>query len=265
MTTPHDVIALQALALDIAREAAALIRDTQPGMIQLTGTKSSAVDVVTATDQAVEELIRARLGQSRPGDAIIGEEGADQAGSSGVEWIIDPIDGTVNFIYGIPAYAVSIGVRIDGEPTAGVVLNAATGDEYSASIDTPATRNGQQLRARTPDSLALALIATGFGYDAGLRAEQGASVARMLPHVRDIRRIGSCALDLCGVAEGSVNCYVEEGPHLWDYAAGQVIARSAGAVFAVGESPRGKPVLHCAPAALFDEFVDLLQSCEFLI
>jgi len=265
MAEPNpDLRELQVLAEDIAREAVTLIRGVTAGEIEQVGTKSSAVDVVTATDQAVEVLIRDRIQRSRPQDAIIGEEGDDSAGSSGVEWIIDPIDGTVNFVYGIPAFAVSIGIQVDGKPVVGVVINAHTGTSYSAVIGGSATRDGQVIRARTPQSMGLALVATGFGYDANLRREQGAAVARLLPEVRDIRRIGSCALDLCAVAEGSVNAYVEEGPHIWDYAAGRVIAEAAGATFKVGVSPRGKPLIHCAPTGIFSDFVELLTATGFL-
>lgn len=261
--TGPDLRELQVLAENIAREAVALIRGVKEGEIEQTGTKSSAADVVTATDQAVEVLIRDRILRARPHDAIIGEEGDDSAGSSGVEWIIDPIDGTVNFVYGIPAFAVSIGIQVVGEPVVGVVINAHTGTEYSAILGGPATRDGQAIRARPPESMDLALVATGFGYDANLRRDQGAAVARLLPQVRDIRRIGSCALDLCGVAEGSVNAYVEEGPHVWDYAAGRVIAEAAGATFDVGVSPRGNPLIHCAPNGIFADFVGLLTTTGF--
>lgn len=259
------LIEIQSAAERIAREAVALVQDTNRAQIQPTGTKSSSADVVTATDQAVELLIRDRIAAFRPQDSVIGEEGDDSPGTSDVEWIIDPIDGTVNFIYGIPAFAVSIGIRIAGRPSIGVVVNAHTGTEYSAVAGGMATRDGQVIGVRMPESMQLALVATGFGYESTLRAQQAQDVARMLPSVRDIRRLGSCALDLCGVAEGSVNCYVEEGPHVWDYAAGQVIAESAGARFAIGRSPRGKPVLHCAPAPLFDDFVRLLDECGFLV
>jgi myo-inositol-1(or 4)-monophosphatase len=263
-----DVAAVAGIKLraeEIAREAVGLIRATERDQIHPTATKSSSVDVVTATDQAVESLIRERIAAFRPQDSIIGEEGEDTTGKSDVEWIIDPIDGTVNFIYGIPAFAVSIGVRISGVPTIGVVMNAQTGVEYSAMVGDAATRDGKPIRVRVPQSMELALVATGFGYDAELRGHQAQNVASMLTTVRDIRRIGSCALDLCGVAEGSVNCYVEEGPHIWDYAAGQVIAEAAGARFDVGRSPRGKPVLHCAPEPVFGEFAGLLHECGFLV
>ena len=261
----HLATQLQAIAESIARDAAVRVEEAPPHLAVATESKSSEADVVTATDKAVELFIREQINLARPGDSIMGEEGQDHWGTSGVEWVIDPIDGTVNFTYGIPAYAVSIGVRVDGQPTVGVVVNASTAAIYSARAGGEASRNGMRVAAREPESPGLALIATGFGYDASLRAQQGACVASLLPNVRDIRRIGSCALDLCGVAEGSVNGYVEEGPHLWDYAAGQVIAAAAGARFDIGTSPRGKPVIHAAPTGYFSYFQDLLGECGFIV
>lgn len=261
----HLATQLQAIAESIARDAAVRVEEAPPHLAVATESKSSEADVVTATDKAVELFIREQINLARPGDSIMGEEGQDHRGTSGVEWVIDPIDGTVNFTYGIPAYAVSIGVRVAGQAVVGVVINASTNTMYSARSGSEARCDGQVIRAREPQSPGLALIATGFGYDSALRAQQGACVAALLPRVRDIRRIGSCALDLCGVAEGTLNGYVEEGPQPWDYAAGQVIVEAAGGRFEIGRSPRGKPVPHAAPVGYFEAFQELLGQCGFIV
>ena len=192
-------------------------------------TKSSAVDVVTESDRSAERLIRKALLDARPDDAVVGEEGDDEPGSSGVRWIVDPIDGTVNFLYGIPQYAVSIAAELDGEVVAGVVLNVATGHEYTATLGGPAQRDGVPIRVRAVVPLSERLIGTGFSYEAHQREIQAAALLHLLPRIRDIRRFGSCALDLCGVAQGSLDGYLEEGVNLWDHAAGGLVARAAGA------------------------------------
>ena len=161
------------------------------------------MDVVTEADRATEALIRRRLAELRPDDSVLGEEEGQGAGDSRVRWVVDPIDGTVNFLYGIPQYAVSIAAEVDGEVVAGVVLNPATGVEWWAARGEGAFRDGVRLQVREAPPLAETLVLTGFGYDAGRRAVQGAAVARLLPHVRDIRRMGAAALDLCSVAEGA--------------------------------------------------------------
>ena len=201
------------------------------GGIAVADTKSSAVDVVTAADRASEELIRSRILAARPDDAIMGEEGEDHAGTSGVRWIVDPIDGTVNYLYGLPEWAVSIAVEVEGEIVAGVVVNGSTGVEYAAARGAGATRDGRPIAVRPTPPLAERLVLTGFGYQSDVRAHQAACVAALLPHVRDIRRMGSCALDLCHVADGSGDAYVEEGPNPWDYSAGGLVLTEAGGRF----------------------------------
>ena len=185
--------------------------------------------MVTESDRSAERLIRRTLLGARPDDAVVGEEGDDEPGTSGVRWIVDPIDGTVNFLYGIPQYAVSIAAELDGEVVAGVVLNVATGTStpppWAARRSATAYRSGSG--AVVP--LAERLIGTGFSYEAHQREIQAAALLHLLPRIRDIRRFGSCALDLCGVAQGSLDGYVEEGVNLWDHAAGGLIAQAAGA------------------------------------
>ncbi|WP_245974852.1 inositol monophosphatase family protein [Corynebacterium alimapuense] len=196
--------------------------------------KSSAEDVVTIVDTLAEDFISDRLATLRPEDGMIGEEGSQRPSHSGVSWVVDPIDGTVNFLYGIPEYAVSIGAAVDGEVVAGAVVNVATGVIYSAGSGLGATRqcDGQitELRCSEATDPSLSLVATGFAYSAARRQAQAQLLTRVLPHVRDIRRIGAAALDLCRVAEGSVDAYYEHGINCWDYAAGLVIAQEAGAV-----------------------------------
>lgn len=264
---------LRDLALDVAREAAALVRERGRGEVRVADTKSSSVDVVTDTDRESEVLLRRRLLEARPDDSILGEEGEDHVGSSGVRWVLDPVDGTVNFLYGLPEYAVSVAAEVDGEVVAGAVVNAATGVEYAAARGAGATRDGRPLRVRPVPPVAERLVLTGFGYRADVRAGQAERVARMLPRVRDVRRLGSCALDLCHVAEGSADGYVEEGPNLWDHAAGSLVATEAGARFArlpgtLGETIDGwrqPTVLVAAPEAGWDAFVTLLTECGFLL
>lgn len=250
-------------ALPVAREAAALIARMRREGVEVAATKSSDVDVVTAADQACEQLIRERLARVRPDDGFLGEEGDDDRGTSGVRWVVDPIDGTVNYLYGIPDHCVSIAAEVDGQIVAGVVVSPGLGIEYAATRGGGATRNGEPMAVRSVVPLGQMLVATGFGYEAHVRAEQGAGVARLVPRVRDIRRRGSCALDLCAVAAGEVDAYVEEGTHAWDHAAGGLIAAEAGARFALLSSPRGEVVV-CAPEGAFEDFAGLLRECGLL-
>ena len=259
---------LAALALDVAREAAALVRDRRRGDVTVAATKSSAVDIVTEADRASEELIRDRLLARRPDDGLLGEEGDDVPSRSGIRWIVDPIDGTVNFLYGLPQYAVSIAAERDGQVVAGVVLNVASGTEYVGHLADEAgpasvTRDGEPIRVRTPDAMHLRLLVTGFNYDAAIRQQQATALARLITEVRDVRRLGSCALDLCHVAEGAVDGYFEEGVNLWDHAAGGLVARLAGARFEVHPGVGGTPMVVCAPPHGFDDLVHALRSAGF--
>jgi myo-inositol-1(or 4)-monophosphatase len=252
----------------VARAAAELVRGRGARGVTVADTKSSEVDVVTEADRASEELIRALLRERRPSDAFVGEEGEDVPGTSGVRWIVDPIDGTVNFLYGLPQYAVSIAAEVDGEVVAGVVLNAATGTEYVAHLTAGGpgvvTRDGDPIRVRGPAPLSHRLVGTGFNYDAGLRELQARAMVRLLPRVRDLRRLGSSALDLCCVAEGTMDAYVEEGVHLWDYAAGALVARVAGARTEVTVGVGGREIMVCAPAHGFGEFRAAVRDAGFL-
>jgi len=238
---------LLALATDAARRGAAVVAAMRAEGVRVAGTKSSVIDIVTDADRESERVIRGVLLDARPDDGVLGEEGSSTVGSSGVRWIVDPIDGTVNYLYGIPAYAVSIAAEVDGEVAAGVVLDVAGDSLYTAALGQGARRDGVPLACRPAVPEEQSLIATGFNYERHVRAHQAAAVARMLPRVRDIRRAGSCALDLCGVAAGRLDGYVEEGPELWDDAAGGLIARESGARVEVGTGGSGKRLVVCAP------------------
>ncbi len=229
------------LARSIAVEAGELAARRRREGVEITDRKSSPTDVVTAADREVERLIRARLADARPDDGVLGEEDGEAAGRSGQTWVVDPIDGTTNYLYGVPHYAVSIAV-VEGDPDprtwtalAGCVHNPATGELFAAARGEGATLDGRPIRARDTTDLAQALVATGFAYSAETRARQGALVARLLPVVRDIRRLGTASADLCWVACGRLDAFFEAGLNPWDHAAGALVAAEAGAVVAGAE------------------------------
>lgn len=253
------------LAVDVATEAGELIRTGRAEGFRVAATKSSITDVVTDIDRASERLIRQRLLGARPGDGFLGEEGGSDPSESGVRWVVDPIDGTVNFVSGFPQYAVSIGAEIDGEAVAGVVLQVPTGITYSAILGGGAWRDSTPLHppANRPP-LAQALVATGFNYDRRVREIQAHAAARLLPRIGDIRRTGSCALDLCHVAEGAFYAYVEEGVNPWDYSAGGLIARECGAHTELGTGAGGMTLLMCAAKEGFAEFRATVAAAGFL-
>jgi len=255
---------LLALAVSIAREAGALIEDKRASGVEIERTKSSASDIVTEADHASEALIRERIRAARPDDSILGEEGTDHVGSNGFRWAVDPIDGTVNYAHGIPNYAISIGVERDGDPVVGVVLNPAQGVEYTAVRGAGAQRNGVPIRVAAPVDLAVAVIGTGFSYSRALRISQARTLSALLPQIADVRRFGSCALDLCAVADGSIDGYVEEGVGgAWDYAAGALIAEEAGAEVQVLTGVAGRILVTAAPSPSYPAFRDLLHRCGF--
>ena len=245
---------LEAVALEVAREAAVLIRRRrgeladEHGHVGVVGTKTSEVDPVTEVDQASEKLITEQLLQRVPGSRVLGEESglsSEDSAPGEVLWIVDPIDGTVNFLYGVPAYAVSIAAVVNGQPVAGVVVDVTGQVAYVAHAGGPARRlkdiadkaaavtlrvEPAEQEAAPGGALGKALVATGFSYVAEDRRRQAERLTRLLPEVRDIRRIGSAALDLCRVASGEVDAYFEHGLGPWDHAAGCLIAARAGAI-----------------------------------
>jgi myo-inositol-1(or 4)-monophosphatase len=264
---PPEPQALVVLARSVAREAADLLL-ARHGQVAVVEVKSSPTDVVTQLDRAAEQLIRDRLLAARPEDAILGEEGG-QTGHGRVRWIVDPLDGTVNYLYGLPDWAVSIAAEVDGEVVAGAVCVPLQRSMYSATLGGGAWLESewqagpQQLACNADVALASALVATGFGYAAEQRAAQGLVTAAVLPQVRDIRRTGSAANDLCSVAAGRVDAYYEQGVHEWDVAAGGLVAREAGAAMGgLGGRPAGEAMTIAAEPALFRAMHDLLASLD---
>ncbi|WP_304325318.1 inositol monophosphatase family protein [Corynebacterium frankenforstense] len=234
MTEPTE---LRDLAAEIAREAGVRVRTRRAELGDVrayTMTKSSPVDPVTVVDTMSEEFIVGEIARLRPGDGVIGEEGSQVASHSGVSWVIDPIDGTVNFVYGLPAFAVSVAAAVDGEVVAGAVYDPSADALYSAARGAGATRTDPQgtetLAVSRETDPERSLVATGFAYASRARRRQAELLVDLLPRVRDIRRSGSAALDLCRLAEGRVDAYYEYGLSCWDFAAGAVIAEEAGAV-----------------------------------
>lgn len=225
-----DPVVLRDLAVAVATEAGERIRARagDPGL-RVT-TKSTHTDPVTEVDREVEELVATSLLAVRPDDGVVGEEGADRVGTSGVRWVVDPIDGTVNFVYGIPGCNVSIAAEHDGQIVAGVVVDPLHGDVFAAARGHGATRNGTPVTCTTVADPGLALVGTGFGYDADRRRRQAEVLVRVLPQVRDIRRVGAAAVDICWVACGRLDGYFEQGLQPWDWAAAGLVAAEAGAV-----------------------------------
>lgn len=233
---PHEE--LLEIARTIALEAGALARQRRSEGVEVAASKSSPVDIVTEADRETEALIRSMLADARPNDGFLGEEsgaGAIGTSTSGLTWIVDPIDGTVNFLYGIPHYAVSIAV-VEGDPDpltwralAGCVVNPASGELFTATAGGGAFLDGQAIHVAGNVELSQALVATGFAYNSETRAAQGKLIAQLLPLVRDIRRQGTASLDLCFVAAGRLDAYFERTLSPWDHAAGALIAREAGA------------------------------------
>jgi myo-inositol-1(or 4)-monophosphatase len=262
-----DPQVLLSLAVDVAREAGRLVAGGRAGAAEHVDVKSSPVDVVTAVDRASEELIETRLLTARPDDGLLGEEGASREGTSGVRWVVDPIDGTVNFLYDLPAYAVSIAAEVDGQVRVGVVLNVATGELFTATegggahLSAPGRAQPVRLTGSRPASLEQTLVGTGFGYRVEQRRAQGAVVAELLPRVRDIRRYGSAALDLCSVAAGRIDAYYELDLNYWDHAAGGLIAAEAGAVVTgLAGRPFAEPMAIAVAPSVAAPLLDLLAE-----
>ena len=252
---------LERLAVEVALEAGRLIVDDRPADLGVAKTKSTATDVVTVMDQRAQDLLRSRLQAARPGDGFLGEEEGGTDRESEITWVVDPIDGTVNYLYAIPSYAVSVAAVV-GDPTtagawhpvAGAVVNPVTGDLFHARLGGGArVRRGagdsQPLVIGRPPSLDHALAGTGFGYDRRRRLWQSTMLVDVLPHLRDIRRIGSAALDICAVAAGTLDCYFERGLNPWDLAAAWLVLTEAGGEFTGldGRAPDQWMVVGAAP------------------
>ncbi|QCQ90826.1 inositol monophosphatase family protein [Rhodococcus sp. SGAir0479] len=299
-SVPTDPVVLREVAVTVAEAAAALVRERRPEVFGEMGaprrgsdagntgdaanagdsenaaasedsavrSKSTPTDPVTVVDTEAEHFVRARLAYLRPHDGILGEEGGGDEAVEGVRWVVDPIDGTVNFLYGIPAYAVSVAAQVDGISVAGAVVDVAAGVTYSAAVGEGASYTGADgssgvLSCNPVTDASFTLLATGFAYDAERRRQQGRLIGALLPHVRDIRRIGSAALDLCMVASGRVDAHFEHGLNPWDWAAGALIAQEAGArVHVPAPDTRGDAgavVIAMAPG-IADEFEAVFRS-----
>lgn len=282
MSTPDnhpdsDPVTLLAVAESLAAEAAAFVRRRRAEVFgdgagraetgSAVRTKSTPTDPVTVVDTETERLLRERLAELRPGDVVVGEEEGGAADTRGGRptWVLDPIDGTVNFVYDIEAYAVSIGVQIDGESVAGAVANVPTGELFSAAKGHGArVRRGEAsvtLRCTDVSDLSMALVGTGFSYDGDRRLAQAESLARLIPEVRDVRRIGSCALDLCMVAAGRLDAYYEDGVHVWDWSAGALVAAEAGARLRLPSPGRAPELITAAAPGIADAFDAALRRC----
>ncbi|GAA2309048.1 inositol monophosphatase [Actinomadura luteofluorescens] len=256
------------LAVATAREAGRMLVDKRPAdgpdVVQ---TKSSPTDVVTQMDRAAERLIIERIRAVRPGDGFLGEEGGTQAGGSGVRWVVDPIDGTVNYLYDLPDWAVSIAAEVDGEAVAGVVEIPRREETYTAVLGggalqhTASGTRGLRVNAHVP--LGRALVSTGFGYEAGRRARQAEVLTGVLPNIRDIRRGGSCCVDLCSLAAGRADAYYERGVQAWDIAAGGLIVREAGGrVEGLHGAAPGPELTIAAGPGTFEALHDLLAPLD---
>ena len=263
--SPHHLLDL---AVAVAREAGVMLaaRHGRPAVV---GTKTSPTDIVTDMDQAAERLIRTRILAERPDDAILGEEGGQTGGNAPVRWIVDPLDGTVNYLYGLPDWAVSIAAEVGGQVLAGVVCVPRRDAIFGAMLGDGAWRasltgaDAEPLACNADVPLSRALIATGFGYEHARRRVQGQVLSAVLPRVRDIRRNGACAVDLCSLAAGNVDGYYERGVQYWDIAAGSLIAREAGAVVGgLAGKPAGPSMTIGGGPALFAELHDLLLGLD---
>jgi myo-inositol-1(or 4)-monophosphatase len=257
-----DPVLLRATAEQLAAEAAAFVRQRRAEVFDATPgsdggavrTKSTRTDPVTVVDTETERLLRERLAVLRPGEHVMGEEegGSPARGDGQLTWVLDPIDGTVNFVYGIEVYAVSVAVQRDGASVAGAVINVATDELYSAAVGDGARvqRSGvaTPLRCSAANELSMSLVGTGFSYSPEQRRRQAAILAELLPVMRDVRRLGSCALDLCMVAAGHLDAYYEAGVHVWDWAAGALIAAEAGATLRLPSDDDAGFIVASAPA-----------------
>jgi myo-inositol-1(or 4)-monophosphatase len=252
---------LRALAEQAARAAGGLLRERfEAGGERATGSKSTPTDLVSEADLAAERAIRDVIAAHRPDDAILGEEGGETQEGAGLRWIVDPLDGTVNFLFGVPQWCVSVAVHDDDGGLVGVVFDPLRGELFAGERGAgPPTLNGVQVRASGREQLDSALVATGFAYDSAVRAAQAHVLAGLLPRVRDVRRMGSAALDLAWTAAGRYDAFYERGVHIWDTAAGTVLCGAAGLEVRPLEARDGMPEgIVAAPAPLLPGLSELV-------
>ncbi|HEV8296839.1 MAG TPA: inositol monophosphatase family protein [Acidimicrobiales bacterium] len=256
-----ELAELLRLALDVGQEVGAeLVRARREGAPS-SSTKTSSTDMLTTMDLWAEKHIVERLVDERPTDGFVGEEGTDIVGTSGVRWCVDPIDGTTDYLYDHPGYSVSIAALVDGVPAVGVVVDPALGQTYSAVVGHGAWRDNVPIRASACNDLSLALVGTGFSYDPARRGRQGAVLARVLPHVRDVRRMGGAATDLCSVGCARLDVFYERGLNVWDVAAGGLVAQEAGAVVTdLDGNPTWSGTIVAAPPRLLAPLLSLLRE-----
>lgn len=255
------------LASEVALEAGELLLGYYDGsapsdeLAASVASKSTRTDLVTAADRASEALIVRRVLEERPDDGILGEEGAEREGTSGVRWVIDPLDGTINFVYGFPAFAVSIACELDGETVVGVVRDPLRDETFTSTLGGGALLNGEALGiGEDGPPLGEALVATGFGYDTRRRLDQARLLDTVLPSVRDIRRAGAAALDLCWVAAGRLDALYEAGLAPWDLAAGSLVVTEAGGVVELVDGlVDGAPTVFAGPRRLERQLVGLVE------
>jgi myo-inositol-1(or 4)-monophosphatase len=251
--------ALREIAEAVAREAGHQLRGAFAGPRVNVTAKSSPTDLVSEADHAAERLIRERLRAARPDDGFLGEEGGDAEGSSGLRWVVDPLDGTINFLFGIPQWAVSIACEDANGTLAGVIYDPMRDELWTAERDGPALLDGAPIHGSERSDLATAMVATGFGYDAEVRAVQARVVAELLPQVRDIRRFGSAAVDLAWTAAGRYDAFYERGLNAWDVAAGALLCRRAGLVVRdLDPSPPARGGVLVAPDSLIDALAEIV-------
>src|SRR3954470_8121885 len=266
-----DPVLLRSVAERLAMEAAEFVRrrrvevfgHPRPDARATVRAKSTPTDPVTVVDTETERLLRDRLAELRPGEHVLGEEEGGSTGGHGLTWVLDPIDGTVNFVYGIENYAVSVAAQRDGASLAGAVANVPAGLLYSAALGHGARvqRDGvtTPLLASSAVELSMSLVGTGFSYAREQRARQAKILTGLLPVVRDVRRIGSCALDLCMVAAGALDAYYEDGVHVWDWAAGALIAAEAGASLRLPPADRAAGRIMAAAPGIAEALADVLR------
>lgn len=256
MTDPHQLLPL---AVEAAEGAGALLLEGLPRSRTDVGTKTTGTDMVSEMDLAAEAFVVRTVLAARPGDGFLAEEGTAPPAPAGarVRWVVDPLDGTTNYLYAFPSWSVSVAAEVDGDVVVGVVHDPTHGETFTAVRGGGAACNGRPLVLPPPPPLSLALVATGFGYEAARRARQAAAMACVIAEVRDIRRAGAASLDLCWVAAGRLDAYYERGLQPWDWAAGTLIATEAGA--AVSTMADGTVVAASAP--LHQSLVELLARC----